>query len=70
MELEGVVATVGSAAESPESLAAWLAGINADLPPAPTATYDETILSALAADESDAESRRAEALRVLGGNDA
>ncbi len=67
IEVEGAIATIGSASESREDLAAWLAGINADLPPAPVATFDESVLTALAVDEADAEVRRAEALRVLGG---
>ena len=57
----------GTAAESPESLAAWLAGINAELP---TATFDESVLTTMVHEEAEAESRRAEALRVLGGRDA
>ncbi len=58
--------------DSPEDLAAWLAGINAG-----RATYDESALAAadgaggvaVLTDEGSAEARRAEALRALGGTD-
>jgi DNA-directed RNA polymerase subunit beta' len=58
--------------DSPEDLAAWLAGINAG-----RATYDEGALAAaeghgsvaVLTDEGSAEARRAEALRALGGTD-
>jgi DNA-directed RNA polymerase subunit beta' len=68
MTVTGAVATLGAASESREDLAAWLAGINADLPAATTPTFDERALARINADETDAEARRAEALRALGAD--